>query len=275
MQSKIGNRPLAPLLRALLWLTVPILLGAGGALFFFPDWARPRWPWELAPFNAAFLGAFYLSAGAGVAVLAFAGAWWPARVILPMIFVFTATLLLFSLLEARRFIFTRWATYGWFLIYLGLPIITGLALWRCRDWPAPQAYPTPPGWRNWLLGVMAVMGLYGFVLFLFPTVIGAYWPWPLDEFHGRAYSVIFTVGAIGLLGLAQFSAPGERMALGLATSLMGLFAIFGVVIVDASRHVVAWGNAGVWLWLALFAIQFVTGLGLIWWSSAGRAGSEG
>jgi hypothetical protein len=270
MLPETSNPPIAPLLRALLWLTTPILLGAGVALFFFPDWARPLWPWQIGPFDAAFLGAFYLSAGTGILVVAWTGRWFPARVILPMIFVVTATLLLFSLLELGRFFFAHWTTYGWFIIYLGLPVMSGLALWLYRAWPVPLVYGVPSGWRGWLVSEAMVFGLYGIALFLFPTAVGAHWPWPVDGFHGRLYSVIFTAGGIGLLGLAQWSAPSERFTLGVASSVMGLFAIFGVAIVDAARRSVVWDSPGVLLWLALLGIHFVTGLALVWWSSTTR-----
>ena len=49
---------------------------------------------------------------------------------------------------------------------------------------------------------------------------------------------------------------------------LGLLAIFGLIIIDAARHTVAWGSLGVWLWLAIFAVYFALGLGLIWWSGA-------
>jgi len=274
MRSKPSNPVLAPVWRGLLLLTVPILLGAGGGLFFFPDWARPLWPWEIGPFNAAFLGAFYLSAGAGIALLVGIGRWHPARVVLPMIFAFTALLLLYSLLELRQFRFERWTTYGWFIIYLALPVISGLALYRYRSQPLPYAHETPARWRPWLLGLAGLFGLYGMAMFLLPTVVGAHWPWPIDAFHGRAYSVMFTAAAIGWLGLVQWSAPAERLTLGVAASAIGLFAIFGVAIVDARQGTVAWGSPGVWLWLALFGVEFAAGLAVIWWSSARSEAAE-
>jgi hypothetical protein len=188
-----------------------------------------------------------------------------------MVFIFTATLLLYSVLELRQFIFSRWTTYGWFIIYLALPVISGLALWQYRNATPPPDYETPPRWRSLLLGLAAIYGAYGIAMFLLPTVVGAHWPWPIDAFHGRAYSVMFTAAAVGLLGLSQWSAPAERLILGVALSVVGLFAIFGTVIVNAARQAVAWASPGVWLWLLLFAVEFATGLALIWWSSARQA----
>jgi hypothetical protein len=271
----VDNPPLAPALRAVLWLTVPILLSAGLSLFFIPDLARPQWPWDIGPFNAAFLGGFYLAAGVGIALAATEGRWYPARVLLPMVFVFTGSLMLVTLLDLGRFVFTRWTTYGWFIIYLLLPSIAALALWRYREFPSPEAYVTPPGWRSLLLLFALAFLTYGVALFLFPSVVGAHWPWPLDPFHAQAYSAVFTAAAVGALGLTQWAAPSERLVVGAAFSLLGLFAIAGTLIVDAGRHSVAWGRPGVWLWLGLLGLLFGLGLALVAWSAVGRQPAPG
>jgi hypothetical protein len=264
------NAKVSPLLRLVLALTVTILVIAGAGLFFSSEETHALWPWDIGPFNSLFLGGFYLASAAGITLAIYYGRWFPTRVVLPMMFVFTATLLLVTGLEIGRFLFGRWTTYVWIVIFLGLPLTAGLALWRYREWPSPTAYVSRPGWRRRLLTVTVVYGAYGIALFLFPDFIGRHWPWTLDAFHGRAYSAIFTAAAIGALGLVPWSAPTERLTLGVSYTVLGLFALFGLVIGNASRQVVVWSNPGVWLWGALFAGLFWIGLGLIWWSSSGR-----
>lgn len=270
--EKAGAEPnprVGALLRAVLISVVPVLVLAGGGLFFFPAAARPLWPWPIGPFNALFLGGFYLASGAGLALAAYGGRWFPARIVTPMMFVFTATVLLVTLLELPRFDFAQWTTYAWFIIFIGLPLGAGVSLVRYREWPVPEAHPTPARWRGVLLALGLFFLLYGGGLFLFPGAVSAHWPWALDALHARAYSAIFTASAVAMLGLAQWAAPSERLTLGVAASGMGLLALFGLVIVDAAQHTVGWTRPGVWAWLALFAVYFVLGLALIWWS--GRA----
>jgi hypothetical protein len=95
----------------------------------------------------------------------------------------------------------------------------------------------------------------------------------MDTLHAQTYSAIFTASAVALLGLSQSAAPVERLTLGVAASALGLLAIFGLIIGDASRHTVPWGSPGTWLWLALFGILFIVGLALIWWSSSAPTGT--
>ena len=61
---------------------VILVLLVGGGLFFVPDMVKPRWPWPLAPFNARFLGSFYLAEMVAMVALLVWNRWSPARMIL-------------------------------------------------------------------------------------------------------------------------------------------------------------------------------------------------
>lgn len=269
------NPRVGALLRAVLILVVPVLVLAGGALFFFPAAASALWPWPIGPFNALFLGGFYLASGAGITLAAYGGRWFPARIVTPMMFVFTATVLLVTLLELPRFDFAQWTTYAWFVIFISLPLSAGVSLARYRAWPVPEAHPTSPRWRAVLLGLGLFFLLYGGGLFLFPGVVSAHWPWALDALHARTYSAIFTASAVAMLGLAQWAAPSERLTLGVAASGLGLLALFGLAIANASRQTVVWTRPGVWAWLALFGVYLALGLALIWWSGRAPTAARG
>jgi hypothetical protein len=270
MGSQAPNPPLPAPVRGLTWLAAAGLLLAGGGLFFALDAAAPAWPWALDRFGAHFLGAVSLAALAAVSLLLIYPRWAPARLLLPMTFSFTAPLLLVSLAYARRFHFERVATYAWFAVCLGLPALAAYGLYRLREMPWPAAFPTPPFWRRLLLANALVMGLYGLALFAAPVTLSAFWPWEVDAFHGRLFSVVFTTLAVGGVGLAQWAAPVERLTLGLACAVLGLFSLFGVLIADAGQGLVDWSAPGAWLWLAIFVVEFVIGLGLIGWSSSAR-----
>ena len=243
---------------------------SGAGLFFLPDETRPLWPWEIGPFNALFLGAIYLASVGALVLVARSGRWEPARVVLPMVFTFAAVVLLASLFYLGRFIPAHWTTWAWFAIFVGNVAYSGYFLWRYRlVWPR-AAYETTGRWRSLLLIVAALAWLYGIGLFLLPGPLAAFWPWPIDAFHARVYSGGFTTLGVGALALSQYAAPLERLTVGLTYSLLGLFAVFGVVIVDSRTHSVAWGAPGTWLWLAIFGASFAMGLSLIWWASSTR-----
>ena len=268
------NPKIGALLRTVLIVVVPVLVISGGALFFWPDVARPLWPWEIAPFNAAFLGGFYLASALGIVVAAYGGRWFPARVVTPMMFVFTATVLLVSVLYFPRFNYTHWSTYAWWGLFIGLALSSGVSLFRYRNWPVPSAEATPRQWGVVLMALALFFLLYGSGLFLFPDIVGAHWPWAIDGMHARTYSAIFTATAVAMLGLSQWAAPSERLAVGIATSALGVLAVFGLMLTDAQQHRVAWTSAGTLAWLALFGLYFIIGLTLIWWSSSERAGAK-
>jgi hypothetical protein len=115
-----------------------------------------------------------------------------------------------------------------------------------------------------------VLGLYGMGLFLLPALFGAFWPWPVASFNGQLYNLVFTTAAVGAIGVCQWAAPVERLALGVSYAVLGLFTLFSVLIADATQPRVSWGAPGVWAWIGLFAGLFLVGLALIWWSSSQR-----
>jgi hypothetical protein len=264
------NPPITLLLRGVIQAAAAVLLVAGAGLFFLTDLARAQWPWEVGRFAALFLGAVFLAAAGAVGMAVLYPAWSPARLVLPMLFVHSAVTLLVTLIHLGRFDFSRWTTYAWLALAVLLPAGAGYCLYHYRDALPPAQYPTPPAWRTALLATAVLAGLYGFAMFAAPVTVAGFWPWTVDAFQGRLHSAVFTTLAIGALGLAYFAAPVERLTLGLAFSLLGLFAVFAVILGDAPRRSLDWGAPGVWAWLALFALFFVLGLALIWWSSAPR-----
>lgn len=92
----------------------------------------------------------------------------------------------------------------------------------------------------------------------------------LRQLHAQVYSAIFVTNAAGALILSRAAAPVEWLTLGLAQAVFGLFAILGVVIVDATARRVDWALPATWLWLGIFAALFVTGLAMTWQAYAQR-----
>ncbi len=272
MSSPSENPSLPLRLRGLALAGTLALLAVGLSLYFEPATVQPLWPWTIDAFSSFFLGAVCLAALSALSLMLFYGRWWPARLVLPMLVIFSGGVLIVSLLNIRSFHFDRWSAWLWFVLLLALPALPVEYLWRNREQPPPEAYPTPPAWSRLLQTLGLVLGLYGIGLFLLPAFFGAFWPWPVDSFSGQLYSVVFTTAALGALGLSQWAAPVERLALGVSYSILGLFTLFSVLIANATQPQVDWGAFGVWVWMGLFAALFLVGLAMIWWSSGQMQG---
>lgn len=267
MRHQDPNPPLPRWLRLVVWFQAAALLAAGGGLFFRSETVAALWPWSLAPYDARFLGAVFLAALAALSTQLIYPRWAPARLLLPMSFVFSALQVLVSLIDRQRFHFEGWPAWAWLGVSLALAVIAAYCLYRYGHLPSPVTYPTPLAWRRVLLAQAVAAGLYGLAMFAMPRWLTSFWPWEVDAFHGRLYSVVFTALAVGALGLAHWAAPVERLSLGLAYAVLGLFALFGVFIADASTNHVDWLRPGAWLWLLIFGAEFALGLALIGWSS--------
>ena len=261
------NPRITRLLRWLTSLEVMVLIGAGGGLFFLPAALGPLWPWELTPFNARFLGAVYLASLVSAAALAYAGRWSPARLVVPMIFVFTAVVLVISVIYISRFTQNPASIVGWFALYIIIPANALYHLWLYRDKP-PVGSVQLPGFMTGLLGAQALgAGLYGLLLLIVPETAGAFWPWPLDEFHARMYSVAFFTPALGAWLLLRSASVLELRTMGL-TQVAGILPLVALLVVDAEVQRVNWSEAGTWAWMALWVGIFLIGGLLLWQSRA-------
>lgn len=271
LDKSTENPPLTPLLRAMTFIEVLVLITAGGGLFFLTDLTRAQWPWNIRPFNAHFVGAVYLASLMSVAIMFINGRWVAARLVLPMLFTFTSIVFVMSLLKLDTFLYDRWTTWVWFILYLVLPLNAAYHLWLYRRLLSVEPTPPQPWVRYALLIMGSVMGAYGLVQFFAPEAASAFWPWKIDAFHGQMYSATFVTAAVGAFVLSlRATAPIEYFTLGLTYGILGFFCILGLVIVDASAHAVDWGAAGTWLWVVAFALTLIVGLVLLWQSHTFR-----
>jgi hypothetical protein len=259
--SGAPNPALTPSLRLFSAVVVLVLL-VGASLFFAPGLVQPRWPWSLTPFNTRFLGAFYTAELVMMGLLLAVNRWAPARVVLPMAFLFTALVTAVSLRALDRFDLQRPIAQAWFVVYLGA--LLGSAWFLCRYRALPPVEPRPPPllWRAYL-GVQAGgFTLYGLGLLLAPGTFGAFWPWALDGFHAQLYSAVFVAGGVGSFLLVRAAAPVELLTLGLSQAVLGGLAVLGLVLVDAGVNRVDWALPGTWLWLAMFGVPALAGVGI-------------
>lgn len=258
------NLPLSPVVRGLLAVVVLVLLTGGIGLFFgVPEFARDRWPWQLTPFNMRFLGAIYLAELMGAGMLLIVSRWSPARLSLTLAFLFTFLITVISLLHTDRFDFDRRGPWLWLILYGGSALLTGVFLWRHRHLPFADAAALPAWIRTYLRAEGLIIGLYGVFLLLTPGPATDFWPWPIDDFHGRLYSTIFISGGLGAWMLSNITTRAEWLTMGLTQVVFGGFTILGLILVDVDTNRVDWSAAGTWLWLALFVWLAATGAGML------------
>lgn len=240
-----------------------VLVIAGGGAFFWPAQVRTLWPWDIAPFNAAFIGTIYLASVPAIGLVAWKGRWSPTRIVLPMLLVFTGVGAVASALHAQEFQPARWTTWVWWFLYLSLPLNSAVHLWLYRG-REPAGELRLPGALSMALRVQAgVLTAYFLALLAMPDAASRFWPWPVNAFHGRLYSGAFLALALGGLLVAGRCAPRDAQAQGLTQLCFGALGIGGVLYVDAAVHRVAWQAAGTWIWMAAFAAFAVIGAALL------------
>jgi hypothetical protein len=255
-----ANPKISSLLRLLTFVEVIVLFLAGFGLFFAPKAIGHFWPWELLPFNARFLGAVYAAACLAAVMQTAYARWSPARLVTPMIFVFTAIIIILSFVHLGQFDFQRWEVWVWFFLYIILPINAAYHLWLYRNLPPVDSTPLTNFSRLILIIQAVILGLYGLALIFIPTIAKLIWSWEIDNFHAQLYSVTFITPAIGAYVLTKGATKLEWQTLGLAQIVLGLFPIIGVIIVDASAKRVTWSAVGTWIWLSLFIAMLISGL---------------
>ena len=261
--NESANPKISSLLRYLTFVEVLVLFITGLGLFFAPKMIEPFWPWKLLPFNARFLGAVYTASLVAAAMQVYYGRWSPTRVVTPMIFIFTAIILVLSFAHIAQFDFKRVEVWLWFLLYAILPINAGIHLWRYRNLPPADATQPSATGRTILIVQSILLGLFGLALLIAPSFAKAFWSWEIDEFHAQLYSVTFITPAIGSFLLAKAASKTEWLTMGWTQSVLGLFPIIGVVVVDTTVKRVNWSLAGTWIWMALFAAIFIVSMWMI------------
>jgi hypothetical protein len=261
MESRTDNPTLSPVLRGMTILEVLVVITAGVILYLLPTLAKTLWPWEITPFNTRFIGAIYIASLTLLIPLARSTRWSPARVIVPMIFVFTAWVFVVSLLHLPLFEFTKPGTWAWFILYALLPLNAGYHMWKYRALPPANASQPPSALRGLLMIVGVLSLLYALALTALPAQATVFWPWPIDSFHAQLYAGMFAAGGVGSLIAARRASIEELSLLGVGFSVFGVLAMAGLFIVDNVVHKVNWPVTSSWaFWVGLFATGTLAGV---------------
>jgi hypothetical protein len=261
-----NNPPVSRFLRLFTLIELCILVIGGVALLFLGFLVRPIWAWDVPPFNLAFIGAIYLSSIPAITALWTSGRWAPARIVLPMLMIFTDVALIGTLLHWSLLHLQRWTTWIWIVIYAALPVNSAIHLWLYRRWPQALPLPTPVGWCYILRIQAALLILYGFAQFFAPVVLSGFWPWKVDAFHGQLYSSVFNSLGTGAWLISSQAAQIEVRVHALSQIGFGLLAIGSVLLIDSSVHRVDWSAPGLWAWVGACAVIAGVGLSLLRYS---------
>jgi hypothetical protein len=203
-----------------------VLLGAGGlavvagpVLYLLPNDTGTYFAWTIAhPLTPVYMGASYF-AGIGNLLAVRANRWSLAQVQLPAIIVFSFLMLVATLLHIPIFNWSHPIAWAWLAVYIVSPI-AALLVWLQMEKgihaPTFEANRLPALFSPVMMALAVIYGVIGFVLFLFPDLAMAVWPWSLTPLTSRV------IGGWWLSGAAlQFMLAKQET---LHTARVGLFA---------------------------------------------------
>jgi hypothetical protein len=194
--------------------------------------------------------------------------WTPGRLVLWLIFLFTSAVMLVMLIHWDSFVWSRISTYLIFWpLYIFLPVNSALHLYWYRNVEVPPSRTMPLIWRTLLFGMALPLAVYGLGALIAPESLTAFWPWPVDAFHGRVYAAAFLTPALGCWWLAYYGeTPSENLVMGLNLFAAGILTLAGTLLTSLSvppERQVDLLAPGTWIFTFLFTASAVVGLVLI------------
>lgn len=178
-----------PLTRAGVWLLFGLALVNGAFLFFLPSHALTDYAWSIKPpVNAAFIGSGYLAGTLATGLVVFATSRWRSlHTLPPALWVLATTLAVATIVHHDKFKFHFVPTWGWIIIYVGIPFAVPYLVWlqRRNAEPEPEADPRLSLLRalSGVAGVVIILGAAA--LYLFPGDLASHWVWPLTPLLAR------------------------------------------------------------------------------------------
>lgn len=263
-----SNNPLIPtFLRFVSAVECSVVFSAAVLLFFFPAAARDLWAWDIPPYNARFVGSIYFAAYVPLIIFWSNRRWVPGRLVLWLIFVFTAAVMLVMFVHWRAFDWSRAAAFLVFLpLYVFLPLNSALHLFWYRHQIVSPSARMPSAWRIVLLGMSLLLGGYGLGLLIAPVQAAGFWLWEVDAFHGRIYASAFLTPALGCWWLARRGeTPSELLVMGLNLFTGGFLTLAGTLLTSMAsspERQVDLAAPGAWVFILMYVLIAVVGAAL-------------
>jgi hypothetical protein len=220
-------------------------------------------PWSLPPLCATFLGSMYFSGATFTAVSMLPRRWANARVVLPMIAIWTGGLTIVSLFYLPAFDFSRPQVWVWFGAYIVYPLIALRLVWVLRhERHVHPEGPAIPSWAKLYLAAQgAIMVGLAVVLLFAADAIQPLWPWRTGEMMLQMYSMpLFSYGLGSFILLRQRAWSEIRIGL----VAMGLFTGFELAASLRFGALLNGPPAAVVLWLAWLALTTAALFTLAW-----------
>jgi hypothetical protein len=223
--------------------------------------------WTIKPLiTAAFLGAGY---GAGCVLVAASlrrRPWAEVRVGIGIVLVFSAMILVTTLLHLERFHFgaanggiARFAAWVFLAVYVFVPTVgTWLFVREQRlAGPQPPGSLALPGWFKVAIGAQGgLMVVFGAALFVAPWVFAPAWPWALTSLTAQAVGSWLVPIGLGNLAVLREGDLRRARVPALTSVAYGLLQLGAVA---RYNDQVQWHEAGAWIWVALLVNAIVTG----------------
>jgi hypothetical protein len=195
-----------PLTRAGVWLLFVLALANGAFLYFLPSHALTDYAWSIKPpVNAAFIGGGFLAGTLATGLVLFAATRWRSlQTLPPALWVLATTLAVATLVHHDKFKFDYPPTWGWVIVYAGVPFAIPYLVVRQRRNAEPEP-EVDPGLRlvrllSGAAGALMVAGAAA--LYLFPGDLASHWPWPLTPLLARAVAAWYAMVGTMLLSCA-------------------------------------------------------------------------
>lgn len=271
-----------PITRAVAWLVIPFLIAAFIILYVDGTRTADWFAWEIgsrlttALMGAGYLGGAYLFLRVGLgahgrqdqttaatqlstATSSYATGWHNAHLGYLPVALFTALMLLATLLHWQNFLTNNWPFWVWLVLYIATPFLVPAVWWLNRRTDPRQPMPGDRIVPNWMRLVMAAAGglllAVALLAFLQPEIFITIWPWTLSPLTARVmagWHAMLSLGALLLAAEARWSAwpiPMQSIALWYGLFLIALF-----------WHQAELGSGGLLNWYTFFILSGLAGL---------------
>jgi len=267
---------LSRMMRAVL-VAFLILAGLAFILLYLRSGQTGReFAWTIKPeIMAAFLGAGY---GAGCVLVAASlrkRPWSQLRVGIGIVLVFTAMILIATLLHLDRVHFgavngglARFAAWVFLAVYVFTPTV-GVWLFireQRRAGTAPAEGPPLPGWFRVAIGLQGgIMVCFGAAVFVAPIAVAPAWPWALTALTAQTVGSWLVPIGLGNLAVMQENDMRRARVPAITSVAYGLLQLGAIA---RYPDQVQWHEVGAWIWLAVLITALVTGGYAVWASVA-------